>query len=158
MNLFDEEIEYLLEIFSKYNVRVILVGGLAVNFYGYPRTTGDIDFWLDDSEENRKKLVKSLGEFGVEGADILLKSPLVAGFSEILINSGIYLDLMAELQFFKQEKFNDCYKLAQDFFLNEKVSLKVLHINSLIEEKEKSTREKDKEDVIQLKKLRSSQQ
>lgn len=153
MNLFDEEIESLLEIFSKKDVRFILVGGLAVNYYGHQRTTGDVDIWLDDSAENRKKLVNALEEFGVEGADVLLKNQLIAGFSEILIQSGIYLDLMADLQYFKQNKFDECYTMAENFSLNEKVNLKILHINSLIEEKEKSNRPKDKDDAEQLKKL-----
>lgn len=153
MNLFDEEIELLLEIFCEKEVRFILVGGLAVNFYGHNRTTGDVDLWLDDSPENRKKLVVALEEFGVDGAKILLKNPLLAGFSEILIRSGIYLDLMADLQYFKQKKFNECYKLAQDFKLNDKTKIKILHIQNLIEEKEKSKRAKDIEDVRQLKKI-----
>jgi hypothetical protein len=35
-----------------------------VAFHGYPRTTGDIDFFVEVSEENAGKLIAVLGEFG----------------------------------------------------------------------------------------------
>ena len=60
---------------------------------------------------------------------------------------------MADLQFFKHEKFGACYKMAENLSMNEKTTIKVLHINTLIEEKEKSDRPKDREDAEQLKKI-----
>lgn len=41
-----EEMLLLLETFEKYQVRYLIVGGFAVNRYGYKRTTGDIDIYL----------------------------------------------------------------------------------------------------------------
>jgi hypothetical protein len=35
-----------------------------VAVHGYPRTTGDIDFFVDVSDENGGKLVSVLGAFG----------------------------------------------------------------------------------------------
>jgi len=36
--------------FKKYDVRYVLVGGWAVIFEGYVRTTGDMDFFVEMSE------------------------------------------------------------------------------------------------------------
>jgi len=41
-------------------VRYVLVGGLAVNFHGRPRMTHDIDFLVDPSPENVRKLKQAL--------------------------------------------------------------------------------------------------
>jgi predicted nucleotidyltransferase len=47
-----------------------LVGGYAVSIHGYPRYTGDIDFWVAVSEENAQKLVNVLKEFGFDVPDL----------------------------------------------------------------------------------------
>jgi hypothetical protein len=40
------------------------VGGYALAYHGFPRFTGDIDFWLEKSEENASKVIVALNEFG----------------------------------------------------------------------------------------------
>jgi hypothetical protein len=35
-----------LQLLNDQQVEYLLVGGYAVAYYGYPRATGDIDFWL----------------------------------------------------------------------------------------------------------------
>jgi hypothetical protein len=40
------------------------VGGHAVAFHGYPRTTGDIDIFVEATEENGGKLAAALADFG----------------------------------------------------------------------------------------------
>ena len=153
MNLFEEEIERFLLLLRKHNVHFLLVGGLAVNFHGYSRTTGDVDLWLDETESNRIKLVAALKEYDIEGADVFLKHPLIAGFSELLLDNGIYVDFMSDLQFLKQEQFNECFVLAEYYNINENKKIPVLHINKLIEEKKKSSRPKDIDDAEHLIKL-----
>jgi predicted nucleotidyltransferase len=150
MNLFEAETASFIELLNKNGVRFILVGGLAVNYYGYSRTTGDIDLWIDDSKSNREKLVAALKEFGIEGSETFLTYPLLAGFAEVLLNNGLYIDLMADLVSLKQKDFNASYLLAEEFFLSEFVSAKCIHIKALIDEKLKTGRAKDQEDAKQL--------
>jgi hypothetical protein len=42
----------------------VLVGGHAVAFHGYPRFTGDVDFFIDTSAENTALVAAALREFG----------------------------------------------------------------------------------------------
>jgi len=35
-----------------------------VAYHGYPRATGDIDLFVEVSQENARKLIAVLGEFG----------------------------------------------------------------------------------------------
>lgn len=51
-------------LLNKYNVDYLLVGGYAVSIHGYPRYTGDIDFWVAVSQDNAEKIVLVLKEFG----------------------------------------------------------------------------------------------
>jgi hypothetical protein len=154
-NSMEEETLGLFRLLFQHDVKYILVGGLAVNHYGYSRTTGDIDLWLEDTVTNRQNLVNALLEMGVMGSEAFLEHPLIAGFSEILLGNGIYIDMMSSLQFFSSENFNECYEKANTWMLDKKTSLKVLHINQLIAEKEQSKRPKDQDDAVELKKLRA---
>lgn len=113
INIFQDEALDLFSLLHKHKVRFLLVGGFAVNYYGYSRATGDVDIWLEDTIENRRKLVAILTEYGIVGADGLLVHPLIAGFSEVLLDNGIYLDLMNALQFFGQDQFNECYNKSE---------------------------------------------
>jgi hypothetical protein len=60
MNIFDAYIFTLLSSFNKYNVEYIIVGGYAVNFHGYNRTTGDIDLLLRPTNRNKIKILEAL--------------------------------------------------------------------------------------------------
>jgi predicted nucleotidyltransferase len=153
MDVFEKDILDFFHLLNKHSVRYILVGGLAVNYHGFSRSTGDVDLWLDDSKENRIQFVEALREKKIEGCEAFLTYPFLAGFAEILLENGIYIDLMSDLQFFKQDQFDECYQLSNVFKINDIVQFKVLHINKLIEEKGRSARTKDKEDAEQLKKL-----
>lgn len=44
------------------NLDFIVIGGYAVNYHGYGRYTGDIDFWLRPSEENKMKFLNVFKE------------------------------------------------------------------------------------------------
>lgn len=46
------EIKKIFNILNQYNVKYLVCGGLAVNIYGIPRMTADIDLLLDFEEEN----------------------------------------------------------------------------------------------------------
>ena len=52
-----------IRLLNKHEVLYILVGGWAVIFEGYSRTTGDMDIFIERSEENADKLLKVLNEF-----------------------------------------------------------------------------------------------
>lgn len=153
MDLFEDEIVLFFKHLNNEGVSFILVGGLAVNYHGFNRSTGDIDIWIKDSKENRKKFIEALKHYGIDGADVYNELPFIAGYSELILDNGMRIDLMSDLQFFKQDNYNECYDLANVFDLTEEVKIKVIHINTLISEKEQSKRLKDTIDAEALKKL-----
>lgn len=69
MNIFIDEHLQILLILIKHQVKFMLIGGYAVIYYGYERTTGDIDIWLQPGNKNRDNLVKALEEFGIVNED-----------------------------------------------------------------------------------------
>jgi hypothetical protein len=65
MDIFlDEHKEFLL-LLLKHEVEFMLIGGYAVIFHGYERTTGDMDIWLKPSNENKEKFIEVLKSYGI---------------------------------------------------------------------------------------------
>jgi predicted nucleotidyltransferase len=62
-NLFNLDFIEFIELLNKYKVKYIVVGGYAVILNGYIRSTGDIDLWVEKSEENYKNLEKVYSDF-----------------------------------------------------------------------------------------------
>jgi hypothetical protein len=71
MNL-SKELREFIALLNSTNVKYVVVGGHAVAFHGYPRFTGDIDFFVERSPENAAKLERVLTDFGF--AEIGLKA------------------------------------------------------------------------------------
>ena len=58
------DLSEFLRLLSSHGVEYLLVGGYAVGLHGYPRTTGDMDVWVNPAPENASKLVNALVDFG----------------------------------------------------------------------------------------------
>ena len=55
--------EFLRSLNSK-GVRYLLIGGYAVIYHGYARSTGDMDVWIDLDPENAARVSEALIDFG----------------------------------------------------------------------------------------------
>lgn len=56
--------------FLSHKVEFLLVGGYALAFYGAPRFTEDIDFFVRISPENAKQMEAALASFGFQSVGI----------------------------------------------------------------------------------------
>ena len=62
-----KDLREFIELLNSHEVRYLIVGGYAVAYHGHPRATGDIDFVVEVSEENARKLEAVLLDFGFGG-------------------------------------------------------------------------------------------
>ena len=60
----DPNFKEFIALLNSEGVRYLLLGGYAVNYYGYHRFTGDIDFWIAVDSENANRVSKALQQFG----------------------------------------------------------------------------------------------
>jgi hypothetical protein len=56
-----------LRLLDEKGVESLIVGGYAVGYHGYPRSTGNMNVWIDSTEENAERVVETLKEFGFDG-------------------------------------------------------------------------------------------
>jgi len=154
MDLFDSEMLRLWKALNSNAVNYIMVGGVAINLHGYQRTTDDIDIWIEDTLENRKKLRKSFADCEMGDFEPLERMPFIPGWTYFNLNNGIRLDLMDKMKGLEGNlSFDECLQLASVADI-EGVAVPFLHINHLLDNKKAVNRPKDQIDVIYLEKIK----
>src|SRR5688572_21755217 len=62
--MFSQDFREFIELLIKNRVEYLIVGGYAVGIHGHPRYTGDLDIWINLSEENAQRISLCVNEFG----------------------------------------------------------------------------------------------
>ena len=152
INVLLNEHQQMLSALVKHNVNFMLVGGYAVIHYGYERTTGDMDIWLQLGNENRDKLINALIDFGIEEEGLgKLKHIDFTGPIQT-IHIGIPPRSIDFLTLISNVKFEDAI-LNVNYFQLENIEVPVIHYNDLILSKITSNRLKDKADIEELQRI-----
>lgn len=154
MDAGSEEMLLLIKTFETFEVKYLIVGGFAVNRYGYKRNTGDFDILLKDTTLNRRQLIKSLAAMGYGEFEMLMNVPIIAGYCEIIMDDGIYADLMTDIPGLEQACFDEYFAMATVDKMDGYV-IRYLHYNHLIQNKEATGRTKDLLDIEELKRIHS---
>lgn len=152
-----ENINDFIALSTKHDVKMIMVGGGAVNFHGYQRHSADVDFWIDFSLENLNKLLNVFNEMGYEINEF--PESVKRAEQNISIKFSPY-DLNLELitKFSVNKTFEEAFKDAELVIIdtNKVLKWKVLSYDDLITSKIKSGRPKDLLDIMELKKIKDN--
>jgi predicted nucleotidyltransferase len=65
-----QDFKEFLKLLNEKGVDYLLIGGYAVGYYGYPRTTADLDVWIAISPGNAHKMVDVIRQFGMSSPDL----------------------------------------------------------------------------------------
>lgn len=65
-----DDFKEFLRLLTEANVEYLLIGGYAVAYHGYPRTTAVMDIWVAISPENATKLVGVFTQFGMQDSKL----------------------------------------------------------------------------------------
>lgn len=149
---FDKEIIAFIEATHRHHVRMLLVGGGAVNFHGYQRHSADIDFWIETSVENLAKLKRALAEFSITFHDY--PREVYEKQQNISIKISPYnIELITNFNINKS--FDDAEKDSILTYVDPYPLSKynVINLEDLLTSKVKSNRSKDLLDVLELKSI-----
>ncbi len=137
---------------DNYNVEYITIGGFAVNMYGYTRNTGDVDIYLNDTEENRLNFNKALKSSGLIEFPNVIEMQFILGYTDVNLGFGMRLDIMTSVKGLENVSFQE---LRNDATIIEIAGVKVyfLDYKNLIISKKASNRTKDILDIEELKKI-----
>jgi Nucleotidyltransferase of unknown function (DUF6036) len=154
MKPWEENIKRFVALSNFFEVKMIMIGGAAVNFHGYQRHSADVDFWIDTTQENFRKLVKVFTEMGFEITDF--PDDVKNQLQNISVKfSPIDLDLELITNFSINKTFDQAYFDSDVVEVNEVSFLRwnVLSFEDLITSKIKSNRPKDILDIQQLREI-----
>jgi len=152
--IWEENIDQFIILANKHDVRMIMVGGGAVNFHGYQRHSADVDFWIETTVENFKNLIIVFKEMGYAIDDFPDK---VKNQEQNISIKFSPEDLNLELttNFSMNKSFDEAYKDSEIVTKDELQFLKwnVLSLEDLISSKIKAGRPKDLLDIQQLQEI-----
>jgi len=135
-----------LRLLRVHGVEYILVGGWAVIYHGYPRTTDDLDIWIGVAPENAKRVVDVLKEFGF---DIPELSESLFLQNDQIVRLGMEPVRIKIMTSASGVEFLDCYRERLETTLdNEPVSM--INLKRLRLNKQASGRLKDLSDLEHL--------
>jgi len=140
-----------LKVLLQHQVKFLLIGGYAVNFHGYNRTTGDMDIWLAPTNENKKHLINALQaeDFDEEQLEQLGEMD----FSQPVVfytgQAPLRIDFLTTI---KRLTFEEAYE--QKVFLTiDDYDIPVINLQHLVLSKINNNRTQDKADIEALQKI-----
>lgn len=150
----DSSFEDLLSAFTAAGVRFLVVGGYAVSSHGHPRSTKDLDLWIDATRDNARRAWRALAAFGM---------PLAGITAEDLATPGPWL------QFGRPPKRVDILTRIESLTFSQAwesrvlrrfgaVEVPVLSIEDLIRNKRAVGRKQDLADAERLEQIRRDRQ
>jgi hypothetical protein len=148
-NIFRDDFRDFIKCPNLFKVEYLLVGGYAVILHGYSRTTGDMDIWVNRTEENYQRIQNAFLKFEMPTFDMSKENFLNHKTWDVFRfgRPPVAIDIMIKMGDFD---FMTCYKNAQTFS-DDDLEVKVIHYNQLLEAKKSASRPKDLDDLQNLK-------
>lgn len=129
-----------------HQVEYLLIGGYAVSYHGYPRTTAGMDIWIAIQKENAKKVVTVLKEFGFDTphltADLFLRENQIIRMG----NPPMRIELLTTIS---GVCFEECYSQRTIGVIDD-VEVQIINLEHLKRNKQASARQKDLDDLEHL--------
>lgn len=140
------DLKEFIALLNSHRADYIVVGGHAVAFHGYPRFTGDIDFFLRPTPDNAQCVLAALKDFGFGDLQIVISDLTTPNRIIQLGRPPNRIDLLTSIS---GVEFDDAWasRILTDLD-GEQVSF--LGLDELIRNKRASNREKDRADVSKL--------
>ena len=140
-----KDFKEFIELLNKNHIRYIVIGGYAVVYHGYVRSTNDIDIWVDIREDNIKMLITALDEFGfsslnINGTDFSPNQIIQLGYPPNridLITTPAGID------------FETCYESKEQVTIDH-ITVNIIDLENLIKTKRASNRTRDLADIEEL--------
>jgi hypothetical protein len=144
--MFSQDFREFVELLIKHKVDYLIVGGYAVGIHGYPRYTGDLDIWLNNTPENADKILKVVNEFGFSSYGLTAtdftkpENIIQLGYPPLRIDLLTHIDGVS---------FDECFPNRKEVVI-ESLTVNFISYHDLLKNKKASGRNRDKDDIENL--------
>lgn len=135
-----------LRLLHAHEVEYLLIGGYAVGYYGYPRATNDIDFWISSQPDNAARMISVLREFGFDTPNLSLSLFMQEDCHVRLGVTPIQIEILTDIS---GVTFDECYT-ARNVVEIDSAQVSLISLHHLKANKTASGRLKDLSDVENL--------
>jgi hypothetical protein len=155
MDILNNEFILFLKCAQQNKLRYLLIGGYAVNYYGYNRNTKDMDVWLAPTNENKKIFIDTLlcMQYSENEVAPLLEEDFTKPFVGTIGPPDAELDILTVVH--HAISFDEAENKKQVFEIDNDLFLQIVPYETLKEMKLRSSREKDLFDIARLEELRN---
>lgn len=145
-NALPSDFKEFLKLLHNAEVEYLLIGGYAVAYHGYPRTTADMDVWVAVSATNATKLVDVFRRFGLRDGKLTPKTFQQPGK---IIRMGVPPMRIEVLTEIAGVGFAECYA-AREIVTMGGLKVNLISLRHLRANKQASGRHKDLDDLEHL--------
>ncbi|MDP5121715.1 MAG: hypothetical protein NWQ46_08985 [Spirosomaceae bacterium] len=147
MTLDSDFIDFI-QLLNQHKVDYLVVGGYAMAFHGRPRYTGDLDIWINISQENASRMIAVLKEFGFSSLPFTESDFLKENIINQIGYPPLRIDILTSVD---GVSFIDAKKHFQTIEVDE-LKIRFIGLAELIQNKKASGRKQDLVDIETLKK------
>ncbi len=147
-NILNQDFSDFILSLNKASVDYLLVGGFAVIYHGYNRTTGDIDIWVNPTKENFLKLRIAFADFGLSLFDMTEDKFLNTKEYDVF-TFGVPPVCIEILTKVKGVDFDACF-LKACFQKFDGIDVRIIDLRNLLTAKKAAGRFKDLDDIQNL--------
>ncbi len=135
--LIPSEFREFLKLLEVHGVRSLLIGGYAINAFGYVRSAANIDVWIASDSGNQERVIRAIRAFGcTETSSIILSEP------DSMLRIGLPPLRIQVLKSLSGVQFEDCW-LRRVHFNAEGLTVPMISLDDLILNKRAAGRKKD---------------
>ena len=135
-----------LRLLNSNEVEYLLIGGYAGGYYGFPRATGDIDFWVAISLNNAEKMVLVLKEFGFDVPELSKEQFLKEDQVFRLGSPPFRIEVLTTIS---GVSFQECFARKIQVIIDG-IPVKMISLPDLKQNKQVADRDQDRRDLKNL--------
>ena len=158
MDILNSEFLLFLKCAQDNHLRYLLIGGYAVNYYGYNRNTADMDIWLAPTNENKQLFINTLlcMKYSENEVAFLYKEDFTEPFVINIGSEDTRIDILTfvhhAISYDEAEKQKQIFEITPGLFLN------IVPYNILIDIKIRAHRDIDLFDIARLEEIKNKKE
>lgn len=145
-----QDFEDFVKLLNHYQVEYMVVGGYALAFHGKPRNTGDLDIWINISEQNAIKMLKVLKEFGLASMGFEKEDFLKPGYITQIGYPPLRIDILNNID---GVEFANAIERMQKVELDHGFKINYIGLKDFIQNKQASGRSQDLSDIKEIQRM-----
>jgi len=142
----EKDFEEFIELLNKHKVKYMIVGAYAFALYAKPRNTGDLDIFIESSEDNADLMMRVLDEFGMQSLKITKEDFITEGRVIQIGVSPVRIDIMNVID---GVSFKDAITRIENVKFGN-TTANFISKEDFIQNKSSSNRKKDQADLEEL--------